>query len=1091
MSQNARAQVTVVIAGEAKGLDAALKEAQSSLKGFGAAATRAGAEAGTTLAAGEAKAGGAARTLTERMTVAADAVGLLGIESGESVGKVFLLRDAMGDLRESFGGLRGMILGGIGAMAAFGAASFLKESVTDAMAGEAAWARLTAAYKGNAAGLQDVKRTIEDTRATWEKLGLTQAQVADMAGRAAGMGLDPTKVLGDPAALADVSRVLGTDIPAALDAISKPRGGMQVLARLGLSKEQINQATAAMKFMTAAQRVAFIEQQVEASRFAGAGLAAAGTASGKFLAFNTALADLREEVGNSLIPALTQLATALTGLLQGADALAKPFGGLGTVLKVLFIPMLAGGLLLFTNLRGAMTRLVDLLLGRLVGAFGQTAEALAEDDTQARHLADDLNAIPELVTTTAAFIPATAVKDAYKANIYSIPREWTTTATFVSAEVPAEPVPQPISVPVTYEGSLTESQGIPVHVPVIYDGSLTESQGAPVRVPVIYNGLLSESRAVPVRVPVIYAGHLTESRGVPVRVPVIYAGHLSEAHSVPVRVPVIYKGVLHEATVHELTVPVQYAQGTLRVTGGTVPVEPVMAPDEKARAAQIRAQIERDVEPVEVPVRAHWARGAISGLKEGLAFGAGVAITDAIFNSVTIKHVAGLTPPAAGAIPGVRPGGGTQTQPVAISGTPRVYVTNLGPIGEALPGRMPHSVSVTGHPYVGIIGNQSVGLSNVPTVKLSSTVPIQNTVAIPSTLNVKAAQAGHWEVNLAPDALKRFGEMVGEIAIGTMLGNVFMNLIGKIPFGKIVEMIRNLFTRRGGKGGGGGEGPDIPLLPQWSQSTASDMLADLLKHEGVPLERSLVPVLGGGGAGGSSTFIVTGLVNAIKAVNWGGILGAALSAGKVTVAIAGGVVAAFGAAFALIGKVLSGAGGPSAALINPMPLAARLGTTVLQAVATGVGLARAAMAAIGTTIIGGILGGIKAGLVNLENAFIAFFNKILSMLPFGAGKKWEIKPIPVPHGAAATGLGPGSIAAGRGASGLSRVDPSTVATLRAIVSGGGPSGAVAGAGATYHQTYNATFHVDGAQDPVTISRQINRAFAEFVGGVRSSRRLHG
>lgn len=115
---DAHSTITITIKGVTQSLEEAAAKARAALggmgvgaegaghalTGLGASEAKAGAE-GEALAAHEKHAANEARGLAAGVKIAAESVGILGIESGESVGKIFLLRDALGELREAAGGM--------------------------------------------------------------------------------------------------------------------------------------------------------------------------------------------------------------------------------------------------------------------------------------------------------------------------------------------------------------------------------------------------------------------------------------------------------------------------------------------------------------------------------------------------------------------------------------------------------------------------------------------------------------------------------------------------------------------------------------------------------------------------------------------------------------------------------------------------------------------------------------------------------------------------------------------------------------------------------------------------------------------------
>jgi len=236
--------------------------------------------------------------------------------------------------------------------------------------------------------------------------------------------------------------------------------------------------------------------------------------------------------------------------------------------------------------------------------------------------------------------------------------------------------------------------------------------------------------------------------------------------------------------------------------------------------------------PVTMKVRPQWVGDAAQGLRAGLAGGVALGITEAIFNgAVTIKQASG--PGLGGGIPQPIGGGGKGGASyinVRIQGPPvPVRIVDAGGIAGALgfaPGKGPTlppmttRVRVENTPTVKV-GGGTLNVGNFPANPIKVTGPAGGTtVTMPNNLNVNAHQSGPWHVSLNPDSLARIATSIGEYALGGVLSSVLIGAIGKIPIGKALEGIKNLFN--GPKGPGGG----APLqIPQWSQETLRNIEA--------------------------------------------------------------------------------------------------------------------------------------------------------------------------------------------------------------------------------------------------------------------------
>ncbi len=415
---DSQSRVTIVIQGQATNLTQALAQARTQLSGFGTAATEAGVKA-KALGEGEAKAEVEARSLSRGVRIAAESVRFFGVESGESATKLFALSGAGRELASSLGGLRQAIIGGTVALGAFAAIDFLKEGVSEAMAGQAAFARLQATFKGNAEAFRQTKEELESGSAAWAKYGETVSDMAGLLAQAKGGGISAQTILGDPAAIADLGVALKTGVSGAIQALSAgPRAAMEIGRALNLSANQarVLRAELAGAQNNATARAQILLQAVEQSGFAGQGAAQADTAQGKFSAFNASMSNLKETLANGLLPALTDMAGALTSLVQGANSMLAGFGGLAGFLQATWKPLLGGAVVTLLAFKIGIGRIVDAVKGLF-------RPSVAEATADAVGLGDAIAHIPTAVDTVATFdnVGAMAAKDAYLDNMLLIP----------------------------------------------------------------------------------------------------------------------------------------------------------------------------------------------------------------------------------------------------------------------------------------------------------------------------------------------------------------------------------------------------------------------------------------------------------------------------------------------------------------------------------------------------------------------------------------------------------------------------------------------------------------------------------------------
>ncbi len=476
----ATSDIMVEIKGQNKSLNDALKESSAELAALAGGTSKATTET-EKLSSAEKKIETEARNMGEAVRIAADSVGLLGIESGESVAKLYMARDAAADFTRSIGGMKLALVGGLGLTAGFAGLSFLKESVKDAMAGEQATAQLNNALKRTPEIAKQTNEAIEAGAAGWAHYGQGVAEVKAAVAKGAALGIDPKVILDNRKGVEDLAHAMGGDLMTAISSLTAggERSGRSLrLLNLSMVEQQrLSKQLAYTQDPTA--RFKMITAAIENSGLAGAADAQAGTAQGKFLAFNKSLENLRETVGTNLLPVVTDMATALTGMVAGANSALGAFGGLGNFLQATWRPILIGGTLLFVGLKLAHTQLGQFLKSTFLGDVSESAGALADEGIQAAKAADALNSIPKEVMTTAAFTAVTAsgFKDAYLLNIARIPG-----AIVPGLAVTPNPITVPEFLPLTAEKTLgtyeTELAAIPRVIP-------TTTTFAPALIPVL------------------------------------------------------------------------------------------------------------------------------------------------------------------------------------------------------------------------------------------------------------------------------------------------------------------------------------------------------------------------------------------------------------------------------------------------------------------------------------------------------------------------------------------------------------------------------------------------------------------------------
>jgi hypothetical protein len=992
MSNNAQSNVLITFEGRTMSLETALKTTREGLAGTGTEASATGDKLAK-MSDGEAKAGKEARNMGEAIKIAADEVGLLGIESGESYIKLQSLRHGATDLTAAFGGLKAGLIGGIGLGAAFAGASFLKEAVVDSIAGEQATNQLQAALRKTPGAFHETNRAIEESSTTWAKFGVSVGVLKAAVAQGVGAGIKPETIIGQPSQIADLAKALGEDIPSALGEIERGgRGADRVISRLNLSlvdQRRAMQQLANPNF-SANDRTQFLLNLVQKTSFAGQGAAGTKGAQGQIVAFDASLANLKETVGTGILPVFTDMISSFSGLIQGANQMLSAVGGLSTFLQATWKPALIGISTIFLGLKISHSALGDFIRSRLLGDLSSSAGGFAEEAVQATKAGDAIGMIPRDVKTLALFdaTGASGIKDAYLANIARIPGaivpgEATipnpvTTAAFdgaaATAEVNAyESSIKPVQVPVTFDtaGALVEPQATPIRIPVEYDTAqaFSEAQATPLKIPVEYDTAqaFNEAQAVPLNVPVTYntANAFSEATTHPLNVPVTYdtTKAFSEANPRPITVPVTYdtakaystapvhpldvpvtydyKSAFKEAYAHPLNIPVTYNTTHAFSEANARPIQipvtydtsrtlseatshPIKIPVEydptnalhESNAHPIKIPVEYESPkpfaagaPIGVKVRPEWVSNAASGLKAGLAAGIGITIADALFTGSIFKYVKGDTSASA-------PGGAALKMPDAIktipTGTQKVYVTNPGGIGSAAGfganapkgGSGDTWISVKGQPTIRVAPGQSLGISNWSSMpKLAATAPLGGTTAtqplkLPSILNVNAKQSGHWEMALTMDSVLRMGQMIGEIAVGSMIGNAIGGLVGKIPFGTMLATLKGFFPK--------GSGPDDNFTGGNVIKGVEGLLADA-RAGAAPVTPSASPIHHIG------TEHVTSLQDvfntALKTLQIGAPLGAVLygafRSGGVIKAAATGLAGAVDGAFASIIALIS------------------------------------------------------------------------------------------------------------------------------------------------------------------------------------------
>ncbi len=425
MSNNAQSNVSVVFEGKAQSLDDALKSIRTGLGTAGTEASATGEKLGK-MSEGEAKAAHEAKSLGESVKIASELVGTLGVESGETYGKLMSLRMGASELTGSFANLKAGLVGGLGLSAAFFGASFLKSSIEDSIAGEQATNQLQAALRKTPGAFQETNKAIEESSTTWAKFGISVGVLKAAVAQGVGAGINPETIIGQPGKIADLAKALGEDVPTALGEIERGgRGAQRVISRLNLSlmDQRRTMQELANPHMSANDRTQFLLNRVQQTAFAGQGAAGTKGAQGQIAALNASLADLKETVGTSLLPVLTDMVSSFTGMIQGANSMLSAVGGLSTFLQATWKPALIGISTIFLGLKIAHSALGDFIRSRLLGDVSAAAGGFAEEAVQATKASDAIGSIPPVVRTIAMFnaTDASAFKDAYLLNLSRIP----------------------------------------------------------------------------------------------------------------------------------------------------------------------------------------------------------------------------------------------------------------------------------------------------------------------------------------------------------------------------------------------------------------------------------------------------------------------------------------------------------------------------------------------------------------------------------------------------------------------------------------------------------------------------------------------
>jgi len=1026
------------------------------------------------------------------------------VESGSSYIKLQALRHGATDLTGAFGGLKAGLIGGIGLGAAFGGLSFLKSSIEDSIAGEQATDQLRAALAKVPGAFKDVNESVEKSATTWAKFGVSVGTLRAAVAQGVGAGIKPETIIGQPGKIADLAKALGEDVPTALGEIERGgRGAQRVISRLNLSlvEQRRTMQELANPNMSANDRTQFLLNRVQQTAFAGQGEAGTKGAQGQIAALDASLADLKETVGTSLLPVLTDMVSTFTGMIQGANQMLSAVGGLSTFLQATWKPALIGISTIFLGLKISHSALGDFIRSRLLGDVSAASGGFAEEAVQATKASDAIGSIPPVVRTISMFdaTAASVLKDHYLVNLSRIPG-----ALIPGLAITPQPVTVPVFEPQTAEAALSgyESQlaalparTTPIHVPVQVDvpNSFTEPVGVPIHVPVQIDAQNSFSEPVgtPIHVPVEIdaAKSFTEPAGHPIHVPVQIdaAKSFTEPVGKAIHVPVTYDTgkAFHEiSNPRPITVPIKagslnisgaegsintldtYARehpavvnvktsgnaGIVHVTGDNAIVTPVLDPKVPAEITAMRARVQAMVDaggPLTVKVRPEWASNAASGLKAGIAGGVAIGITDAIFNGSIFKYVQGSTPATHG-------GGAAAALPQSIktipTGTQHVYVTNAAAIASALGfgANAPHAsggsqwVSIKGQPTVHLASGQKITIDNWSQMpKLTATTPTGTTVG-----------AGGGSAIKFPSSLTTHAHQAGhwEVSITPDSLARMAETIGEVALGSALSGVVAAFVGKVpgllGKGldaiknifnGPKGPGGSAPLqIPQWSQETAKNLEA-LAKD---------ATTHGGSNGLNLGPDLQKAFDGGIKALQIGVPLGAVLvGAFKAPALIrtaASGIGGMFESAFASIIALISF---PIKGLQTSNKPGQKSGPAVAAAFA-GAGLDLEILG-LGKAVVGKFSDGVKAGWSALTQRISALFNDLINAV---------IKPInsllshiPGTHPLPLAGASPSSSHPSTGGMSISMALPADMASGMQRV-------AARPAAVTYHTTNHHTAH---------------------------------
>lgn len=576
---DAHSTITITIRGVSQSLEEAAAKAASSLGRMGQSA----GTSDTRLRHMGEGAHAAEREMTGMAAGTRLASDALQLFDSKATGAYYQLMSLGGIAKEmggSFGQLRAAVFGSVEAFAAMGAINFLSGSVTAAIEADTATQSLNAALAKTPGLAHAVNDEAERGAGAWARYGVSVSQLKGAVATGLGAGIKVDTLIGNPKTIADIAAALGTDVPTALHQITAGASSAQaVVAKLGLSMAQQNRLLLPMRWENGDQRLKAIMQAVEHSNFAGQGDAKARAAAGSFTALGASLKDLQETVGPAIVPALTAMAQALTGGLTAANQLLAGFGGLGTVLRNTWLPLVGLGVVMFTGLRSVVFDLAGKLIGTVVNAFGQTTQALVATEQEAIRAGDAMKGIPPETRTVAIFdsAAAVAVKEPYIANVRSVPTGTLTVAVFDAtaaeasiADLSAYGAAHPVQVPVVYDASkpFVEASPVPIDVPVTYDTTraFTEAAATPIDIPVHYDttNALVETAPTPISVPVVYdtTNAFVEAAATPIDIPVRYdtTNAFTEVTPTAIDIPVRYDttNALVEARPTPLVVPVSY-----------------------------------------------------------------------------------------------------------------------------------------------------------------------------------------------------------------------------------------------------------------------------------------------------------------------------------------------------------------------------------------------------------------------------------------------------------------------------------------------------------------------------------------------------